>query len=306
MYYKNIIKNRERLLKNDLLIKDTQILISQLKKIGELKKININTNIDFKSFKRVLQSGNENSQSSHIQVFSAYFSLLKMGGQTPKLIKTKKSVANWNIREGMVTGVKLTLRKENLNRFYKKYLLCVLPTKIESFSKNKNKNTLNKKYLNNNWTINTFSQNELLSLLPLSNNNNGYLWTINEVEDNKKNKKSTNLFNKLINHNINNIDFNYFLSALSSADKKHYYLENKDNIITAFSKPQIYSFISDNFYSYLKSSPAEGRHLGCNINFYFSNSSHLSRSSIRPDINIDLNKKFRNSFISSYFLLSSH
>ena len=48
-------------------------------------------------------------------------------GQKPVLCKAKKSVANFKLREGMVIGVKVTLRGERMYEFLDRFLNLALP-----------------------------------------------------------------------------------------------------------------------------------------------------------------------------------
>lgn len=48
-------------------------------------------------------------------------------GQRPQLCKAKKSVANFKLRQGMVIGVKVTLRGERMNEFVDRLFNVALP-----------------------------------------------------------------------------------------------------------------------------------------------------------------------------------
>ena len=48
-------------------------------------------------------------------------------GQKPVLCKAKKSVANFNLREGMTIGVKVTLRGERMYEFLDRFFNLALP-----------------------------------------------------------------------------------------------------------------------------------------------------------------------------------
>ena len=48
-------------------------------------------------------------------------------GQRPVLCKAKKSVANFKLREGMVIGVKVTLRGDRMYEFLDRFLNLALP-----------------------------------------------------------------------------------------------------------------------------------------------------------------------------------
>ena len=48
-------------------------------------------------------------------------------GQQPVLVKARKSVANFKLREGMNIGIKVTLRDEKMYEFYDKFISIGLP-----------------------------------------------------------------------------------------------------------------------------------------------------------------------------------
>ena len=53
--------------------------------------------------------------------------LSQITGQKPVLCKAKKSVANFKLREGMVIGVKVTLRDERMYEFLDRFFNVALP-----------------------------------------------------------------------------------------------------------------------------------------------------------------------------------
>jgi len=53
--------------------------------------------------------------------------LLQITGQKPVFCKAKKSVANFKLREGMVIGVKVTLRGERMYEFLDRFFNLSLP-----------------------------------------------------------------------------------------------------------------------------------------------------------------------------------
>ena len=53
--------------------------------------------------------------------------LQQITGQKPYLCKAKKSVANFNLREGMTIGVKVTLRGERMYEFLDRFFNLALP-----------------------------------------------------------------------------------------------------------------------------------------------------------------------------------
>lgn len=48
-------------------------------------------------------------------------------GQQPILVKARKSVANFKLREGMNVGIKVTLREDRMYEFYDKLISIALP-----------------------------------------------------------------------------------------------------------------------------------------------------------------------------------
>lgn len=53
--------------------------------------------------------------------------LTAISGQKPLLCKAKKSVSNFKVREGMNTGVKVTLRKERMYEFMDRLINLAIP-----------------------------------------------------------------------------------------------------------------------------------------------------------------------------------
>ena len=51
----------------------------------------------------------------------------QISGQKPILTKAKKSVANFNVREGQTIGIKVTLRGDRMYDFYDKFVSIALP-----------------------------------------------------------------------------------------------------------------------------------------------------------------------------------
>ena len=106
--------------------------------IPKLKKFIITSNLDNKSIIQnigsvISSSGgqdiNKNSSLS-IELLKLFILFSRIFGQTPKILKAHKSVASWNVREGMNSGVLITLQSNN--KFFKnfeinKFLLFILP-----------------------------------------------------------------------------------------------------------------------------------------------------------------------------------
>ena len=53
--------------------------------------------------------------------------LMQITGQKPVICRAKKSVANFKLREGMVIGVKVTLRDERMYEFLDRFFNVALP-----------------------------------------------------------------------------------------------------------------------------------------------------------------------------------
>lgn len=53
--------------------------------------------------------------------------LMQITGQKPIVCRAKKSVANFKLREGMVIGVKVTLRDERMYEFLDRFFNVALP-----------------------------------------------------------------------------------------------------------------------------------------------------------------------------------
>ena len=53
--------------------------------------------------------------------------LMQITGQKPVVCRAKKSVANFKLREGMVIGVKVTLRDERMYEFLDRFFNVALP-----------------------------------------------------------------------------------------------------------------------------------------------------------------------------------
>ncbi len=58
---------------------------------------------------------------------AAFQDLRKLAGQQPVVVKAKKSVANFKLREGMPIGAKVTLRRERMYEFLDRLITIALP-----------------------------------------------------------------------------------------------------------------------------------------------------------------------------------
>ena len=61
------------------------------------------------------------------KVGSAVNDLTKIAGQKPVVVKARKSVANFKLREGMPIGCKVTLRRERMYEFLDRLITMALP-----------------------------------------------------------------------------------------------------------------------------------------------------------------------------------
>lgn len=67
-------------------------------------------------------------QKENAKVVDAIMSdLMQITGQKPIVCRAKKSVANFKLREGMVIGVKVTLRDERMYEFLDRFFNVALP-----------------------------------------------------------------------------------------------------------------------------------------------------------------------------------
>ncbi len=58
---------------------------------------------------------------------AAFGELTKIAGQKPLLIRARKSVANFKLREGMAIGCKATLRRERMYEFVDRLVTIAMP-----------------------------------------------------------------------------------------------------------------------------------------------------------------------------------
>jgi len=64
---------------------------------------------------------------NHKALDAAQGDLAKIAGQKPVVIKAKKSIANFKLREGMPNGLKVTLRGQQMYEFLDRLLTIALP-----------------------------------------------------------------------------------------------------------------------------------------------------------------------------------
>ena len=126
-----MLKNRERNWNIDKLSKNLDINVDNNLKI--INKIIIEHNQDFKR-----TGGVNRTNYSRLLIKRSNIKLSKLFGQKFKLIKSKKSVSNWWLRENMLVGNLLTItKKENLDNIYK-WLLIYLARDIHEGKKRGN------------------------------------------------------------------------------------------------------------------------------------------------------------------------
>ena len=77
--------------------------------------------------KIVLNMGIGESVADSKKVNSAIADLAKIAGQKPVPTKARTSIAGFKLREGMVIGAKVTLRKERMYEFLDRLLTIALP-----------------------------------------------------------------------------------------------------------------------------------------------------------------------------------
>lgn len=83
--------------------------------------------------KIVINMGVGEAKENQKALEAAVEDLAKITGQKPILTKAKKSVANFEIREDMPLGCKVTLRKQNMYEFADKLINVALP-RVRDFS----------------------------------------------------------------------------------------------------------------------------------------------------------------------------
>jgi len=81
--------------------------------VPKLEKVVINMGVNSKHDKDVINE--------------AQAELVTITGQKPIVTHAKKSVANFNVREGMPVGVKVTLRGKRMYEFLERFLNAALP-----------------------------------------------------------------------------------------------------------------------------------------------------------------------------------
>ena len=91
-------------------------------------KENINNIHEISFLSHISLSHSSKSIAKNSQFAIPALSLLELVcGQKPKLVKTKKSVASFQIRKNQPIGCKITLRSDMLFSFLEKFIFIVLP-----------------------------------------------------------------------------------------------------------------------------------------------------------------------------------
>lgn len=80
-----------------------------------------------KLVKIVLSTGLGDIKDNAKSIQMAQNELKLISGQQPVICKAKKSVANFKVREGMVIGLKVTLRGKMMQDFFDKFVSLALP-----------------------------------------------------------------------------------------------------------------------------------------------------------------------------------
>ena len=80
-----------------------------------------------KLVKIVISSGLGDIKDNSKSIQMAVNEIKQITGQQPILTKSRKSVANFKVREGMSVGIKVTLRGDRMYEFYDKFVSIALP-----------------------------------------------------------------------------------------------------------------------------------------------------------------------------------
>ena len=77
--------------------------------------------------KIVLNMGVGEAVNDRKHIDGAVADLAAISGQKPVVVKARKSVAQFKLREGMAVGVKVTLRRERMYEFLDRFITIALP-----------------------------------------------------------------------------------------------------------------------------------------------------------------------------------
>lgn len=93
-----------------------------------MKKFNYSTVMQCPKMEKIIINTGLGDIKDNAKSIQTTLNEIKMiTGQQPVLIKSKKSVANFKLREGMNIGIKVTLRGEKMYEFFDKFISIALP-----------------------------------------------------------------------------------------------------------------------------------------------------------------------------------
>ena len=93
-----------------------------------MKKFGYKSTMQIPKLDKIVVSVTSGEIKDNSKILDAIISDLKqITGQTPVVCKARKSVANFKLREGMVIGVKVTLRGEKMYEFVDRFFNLALP-----------------------------------------------------------------------------------------------------------------------------------------------------------------------------------
>ena len=103
--------------------------IYQEKVVPELKKVlGVENPHQVPAVEKIILSSSIKSDASKEWVSEVEKEIAKISGQKPVVTKAKKSIANFKLRKGQPTGVKVTLRGAIMWEFLYKFIAIVLPS----------------------------------------------------------------------------------------------------------------------------------------------------------------------------------
>ena len=92
------------------------------------KKIGYKSTMQDPKLDKIIINVGSGEPKENAKVVDAIMSdLMQITGQKPIVCRAKKSVANFKLREGMVIGVKVTLRDERMYEFLDRFFNVALP-----------------------------------------------------------------------------------------------------------------------------------------------------------------------------------
>ena len=93
-----------------------------------MKKFNYKSVMEIPKLDKVIVNVGAGEAISNSKVIDAIVNdITQITGQKPVICRAKKSVANFKLREGMPIGVKVTLRRENMDEFVDKLFNVAFP-----------------------------------------------------------------------------------------------------------------------------------------------------------------------------------